>query len=249
MTGLKHSHLHREKQKPASVTLLQDGFARTIIKEEKIEVTAHCSSLLQQIILWTRRAWSRNLSPDLWRSSMIRAFEFGRASLCKRLRLCGTRFHSVALWCSQQTETASKVLTAFYFSTLWYQYASGSIMWSDSGRCTIWTKVHCSICRCTLTMVLQKWRNNAHFTRPLSPVLLYSSRYYQSFSKVVFWVASVFMIPICIQIQGFVDLENLPTFTQSSANSSRSASSLQQRVFPQLLRANFFFSSCSVLPR
>lgn len=127
----------------------------------------------------------------------------------------------------------------FFLSTLWYQYASGSIMWSDSGRCTIWTKVHCSICRCD--MALLKWHNNAYFTHPLSPILLYSSRYYQSFSKLVFWVASVFMIPICIQIKGFVDWENLPPFTQSLGNSSRSALSLQQRVFLQLLRANFFF--------
>lgn len=83
------------------------------------------------------------------------------------------------------------------FCTLLYQPTSGSIMWSDLRRGTTWTKGHCSICRCSLTMVLVKWHDNAHFTclfchsncsNPLNIV--------KSFSKV----------PTCIQIQGFVGL-------------------------------------------
>lgn len=67
--------------------------------------------------------------------------------------------HASTVWrCGAHNRQRLLQKCCFFFkSTLWYQYASGSIMWSDSGRCTIWTKVHCSICRCTLTMVLQKW--------------------------------------------------------------------------------------------
>lgn len=166
-----------------------------------------CSSSLQQIIRWTRR----NTRRDLWRSSKIRDSEFGRAGWCKKLRV--RLFHHMDAHNRQ-----------------------GSNISTQTPLCAQTRGDAQSVLKCIVVSVdvLWQWCHflAAHFTCLWS--LFYSLNSF-SFLLWLFWGTGLLYLWFQYVFKfRAVDLvptnsehvcrysENLPTFTQSVGNWSRS---------------------------
>lgn len=140
---------HHENQTPMSVSkkLLQRSFSQNITEKEKIQVITTCSSF--QALLFCSGSLCELTEPEaemqadicdahLWSRTLDRA-------KCKKAACDALPPHGA--------HNRQRLLQKFW------QFYSNSTMCSDTRRRTICTKVHCSMCRCTGTMVLLKWHN------------------------------------------------------------------------------------------